>query len=117
MIIKNLNCENNLIWKRRLEKKEDNYNWKKQIYGLFYIRMEIWLRLQKFSSDLHVQKNYSQTSFTNISYSQSTLHKYLCENWFDSFLVSAGLLAYSIFFCLFLSNETLAGGMDKQLKM
>lgn len=116
MIIKNLNCENNLIWKRRLKKKRTTIIEKTQIYGLFYICMEIWIRLQKFSSDLHVQKNCSQTSFTNISYSQSIFHKYLCEKWFDSFLVSAGPLAYSIFknFC---QNETLAGGTDKRLKM
>ena len=55
--------------------------------------MEIWIRLQKFSSDLFMQKNCPQTPFTNTSYSQSTLHKYLCENWLDSFLGSAGLLA------------------------
>lgn len=88
MIIKHLNCENNLIWKTRL-KKIGNCNWKIQTYGLFYICMEICSRLQKFSSDFHMQENCSQTSFTNISYSQSAFHKYLCENWFDSFLVSA----------------------------
>ena len=79
--------------------------------------MEIWIRLQKFSSDLCVQKNCPQTPFTNTSYSQSTLHKYLCENWLDSFLDSAGLLANANAFFFFLcQDETLAGRVDKQLK-
>ena len=34
--------------------------------------------------------------FPSISYSQSAFHKYLHEKGFDSFLVSAGLLAYSV---------------------
>lgn len=74
MTIKNLNRKNNLIWKMRL-KKENSCYWKTQTYGLFYICMEIWIRLQKFSSDLHVKKNCPQTSLTNISYSQSAFHK------------------------------------------
>lgn len=73
--------------------------------------MEIWIRLQKFSSDLHVQKNCSQMSFTNISDSQRAFHKYLHENLLDSLLVSVGLFN---FVC---HSEMLAGRVDRQLKI
>lgn len=73
--------------------------------------MEIWIRLQQFS-DLHVQKNCSQTSFTNISYSQSASISIFVKT--DLTLqVSVGLLAYSIFFC---QNKMLACRVDEQFK-
>lgn len=74
--------------------------------------MEIWIRLQQFSSDLHVQKNCSQTSFTNISYSQSASISIFVKTDL-TLLVSVGLLAYSNFFC---QNKMLACRVDEQLK-
>lgn len=65
MVITHLDYGNKLIWMMRIKnKRENNYNWKIQTYKLFYIYMEIWIRLQKLSSDLHVQRNRSQTTFT-----------------------------------------------------